>query len=219
MANGRQKRVLLGHSDRLNSCAIASTGTWAAAAGDDGSVLLFKPTTGEILRSLVGHADRVTHCAIDPRAQWLATAADDGAVRVWSAASGTSRELATNQDRVNFCAISPDGKHLATAGGDGTLRSWDAETFEPELTMEAHVRPVTACAYSPDGRWLASVGDDHCLRIWDVAIGKQATSMRVDGGLADVHWLPSGIQICTVGAGGIYLFAFDPPIDEERLER
>ena len=68
--------------------AIAPDGTWLASAGDDGTVRIWDPATGQQRAVLTGHTGAVTAVAIAPDGTWLASAGDDGTVRIWDPATG-----------------------------------------------------------------------------------------------------------------------------------
>ena len=68
--------------------AIAPDGSWLASGGDDGSVRIWDPVTGEQRAALAGHAGPVTAVAIAPDGTWLASGGDDGSVRIWDPATG-----------------------------------------------------------------------------------------------------------------------------------
>ena len=109
--------------------AIAPDGTWLATAGDDGTVRIWDPATGQQRATLTGHTGAVRAVAIAPDGTWLATASDDGTVRIWDPATGQHRATLTGHTgAVTAVAIAPDGTWLATASDDGTVRIWDPAT-------------------------------------------------------------------------------------------
>ena len=113
------QRALTGHTGRVSAVAIAPDGTWLATAGDDGTVRIWDPATGQQRATLTGHTGAVSAVAIAPDGTWLATASGDGTVRIWDPATGQQRATLTGHTgAVSAVAIAPDGTWLATASSD-----------------------------------------------------------------------------------------------------
>jgi WD40 repeat protein len=120
--------------------------SWIASAGDDGTVRVWDPVTGEpVGQPLTGHTGIVTGVCAVPGADgsghrdgrsWIASAGGDGTVRVWDPVTGepVGSPLAGHTGIVfGVCAVAGadgldhrDGRSwIASAGADGTVRVWD----------------------------------------------------------------------------------------------
>jgi WD40 repeat protein len=155
-----------------------------ASAGQDGTVRLWDPTTGQPEQVLTGHTDWVRSiCTIDIGGRHLlATASDDHTVRLWDPTTGQSKRVLTGHtDWVrSICTIDIGGRHLlATASDDHTVRLWDPTTGRPERVLGGHPGWVTAvCPITVDGqRLLVAAGYDTMIRFWDPVTGQLARAL------------------------------------------
>lgn len=210
--DGQPIGVLHGHSHWVDGCAIAPDGTWLATCSEDRTVFLWEMATMRRLGVLRGHADAVTSCAIAPDGAWLASTSRDRTVRLWDRATMRERVVFDQHTSpVTACAIAPDGRWMATSSWDRTLRIWDTTTMAQRAVLRGHQDGVASCAVSPCGRWIATAGRDQTVRVWNATTYGNEASMRVDGELAAVSWLPDAAGICAAGTNGVYLFALATP--------
>ena len=156
-----------------------------ASAGNDGTVRIWDPETGEQRTVLEGHGGAVNAlCAVSVAGRdLLASAGNDGTVRIWDPETGEQRTvLEGHGGAVNaLCAVSVAGRDLlASAGDGGMVRIWNPETGEQRTVLEGHGGAVNAlCAVSVAGRdLLASAGDGGMVRIWDPESGEQRTVLK-----------------------------------------
>ena len=130
-----ERAVLEGHQDGVRAvCPVTVDGqALLASGGDDGTVRIWDPATGEQRAVLEGHQGGVSAvCPVTVAGQaLLASGGDDGTVRIWDPATGQQRAvLEGHQDWVNaVCPVTVAGQALLASGGDdGTVRIWDPAT-------------------------------------------------------------------------------------------
>jgi hypothetical protein len=146
-----ERAVLEGHTGGVNAlCPLQLDGRrLLASAGDDGTVRIWDPATGEEHRTLTGHTRWVTAlCPLQLHGRrLLASAGNDTTVRIWDPATGEEhRTLTGHTGWVRaLCPLQIDGRRLlASAGADGTVRIWDPATGQEHRTLTGHTGRVNA---------------------------------------------------------------------------
>jgi WD40 repeat protein len=146
--------------DRPLSLAYSPDGTAVATGGWNGTVKMWDPASGRVLRSFSGHSYPVRGLAFTPDGRMLAAGASDGRVIFWDLKSGRERMRLDRGSRfpVNGMAISHDGRFLAAAGGRGAgaVSVWDLKTAQPgtPVALAAASEPI---AFAPHQAVLAAV--------------------------------------------------------------
>ncbi|MEO3826238.1 WD40 repeat domain-containing protein [Actinomadura sp. B10D3] len=188
--------------------AVASDGTWLAAACEDGTVRLLDVATGQT-RAILDHpaiTGRMLSCVVAPDASRLAYSGLDATI-VHDLPGGTNREIDSSG---RLFDVSPDGSLIAGEQGFD-IRIWSATTGETLHVLRGHTHFVTTCRWSPDGIRLASAGD-HTVRIWAADTGEIETTVRFyadpndSRNPMDCTWLPDGRTLAVTGRQGLHLF-------------
>jgi WD40 repeat protein/serine/threonine protein kinase len=174
----KERRSLRGHSGQVYCAVFAPDGKILATAGQDRTVWLRDPASGQPAAKLEGHTNEVNWAAFSPDGKALATASDDGTVRVWDAATGRmQRQLLQVRDKIVGVAFAPDGKSLAVGQDDGTLRLLEFPSGSEQVSIRAHPRRIEFVAFSPDGRLLATAGHHDGVRLWQLPTLRQAVKL------------------------------------------
>jgi WD40 repeat protein len=165
--NGEGRHVLEQPS-AVTSLRFGPAARTLAVGGKDGTVRLWRVSTGEQRGLIRGHRGHVRDIAFSPRATLLATASTDGTARVWRVGSGELVSvLPGHENFVNDVEFSANGSFVATTGRDGTARVWRAENGETIVTLRGHADEVDAAAFLPGDRRVVTAGVEGTVRVWD----------------------------------------------------
>jgi RNA polymerase sigma factor (sigma-70 family) len=190
---GRTLHDLAGPEAR--GLAFAPDGQSLAAAGAEGSVLVWDLATGK-KRWQVKAQKFAQVVVFAPDGKSVASVGGDGTIRLWDAATG--KELRTIDDKVqdgpDTVAFSPDGSILAAPGKEGGVIYWDPATGKEIRRWQAASLRVNSISFSPDGRTLATGNvRGSRIRLWDAATGKPLLTVAEHNALIDtLSFSPDG---------------------------
>jgi WD40 repeat protein len=170
------------HACGASTCTAPDGRVLLAVGEEDGSVRLWDPETGEMLRSLTGHTKEVyaVDCGHDSDGRpLLATGSDDGTVRVWDPQTGELVHGSPSFGGHNDIAVvswgySADGKALLAIGADDGAWIWDAETgtMVHAITDVERISTVSWGSSHDTELLLAAAGTGPTVRIHDVGTGQ-----------------------------------------------
>ncbi len=215
LSNGKPTYKRLGEAERAGSDRISSTITSMSvhpsqdslAAGLwDGSVELWRVSTGERTQFWKAHASRVSTVAFSYEGHTLASAAGDGTVSIWRFPEGEELEtVRAHAQGVGALAFSSDGHWLFSGGGDNTVKAWDRRSWSEALSVPGPGGGVSSLALSADSRFLAigSRSDVHDIQVWDVQLAqavRRLSSYR--SGIMALMFSPNGRLLASASADG-----------------
>ena len=191
---------------------VSDDGEAVLVGGIDGSVHLWRPSSGS-LRTFAGrHPNRVTRLVFSPDrklalsgAYALVGSSDFSRVLIlWDVQRGEAlRTLVGHEAIVHDVAFSPDGRRALSGADDGTVRLWDVATGQQLRTFAADGGKVWAVAFDAQGARIASGHSDLIARVWDAGTG--AEPLRLEGHTGEVRSVafdPDGTQLLTGAADG-----------------
>ena len=92
MGRGYRKltRILLGHTNFVNSLAFSGDGKQLASGDAAARVLLWDMATGKLVKTLLGHSGEVNALAFSRNGSVLVSAGEDTQVKVWNRSDRTT---------------------------------------------------------------------------------------------------------------------------------
>jgi WD40 repeat protein/serine/threonine protein kinase len=151
-----------------------------ATGGVDGSVRLWEPSSGELLRILLGHGKKITALAWSLDGKTLASGSDDATVRVWDPDSGKLlATLSKHTGPITALGWSRDGKTLGSGSEDKLVFLWDPRSGEVRRKFDRHHTAITQVGGGRGTEFVSS--DSTNIVIWEAGTGKLVKSHRIAG--------------------------------------
>jgi WD40 repeat protein len=168
--------VFQGPKEGIYSVAFSGDGTKLAAAGADGSILVFDVATGGVQTIRKAHSKTVFCVAFHPDGRHLASAGGDETVKLWDL---TTQKVVFEETghagkymgAAYALSFSSDGKRLAYGSDEATIRVCDVASGQTLFDLHGHNGLPAAVAFSPCGTRLATGSEGGELRIWDAIDG------------------------------------------------
>jgi WD40 repeat protein len=219
---GAVSRLKLGPG-QCHDVAYSADGKLVATAGSDGTVRLWEPQTGKLLRALSDHGQEVHIIRFAPArdrgpgAPLLLASASGQTIRLWDATTGRLVRSFPTEGQVTCLTFTEDGKRLFTGP---QLSSWDVESGRrlPVPQLSARVSDI---ALAPDGHGLAVL----CDRDGRVQRHNNGRLAEVHSGLvynllnrSRLGWAPDGDTMFWMEASGdgLAVVFWDPVVQKER---
>jgi WD40 repeat protein/serine/threonine protein kinase/DNA-binding XRE family transcriptional regulator len=172
---------LRGHEGGIGEIVYSPDGSILATSGQDRTVRLWDPTTGEKLEVLPFELDSAdewfTGLMFDDTGEKVALISTregrSGLIlHEWDLANGSSytqQLLSIDPDFWSDFLLSPNWELLAVSFEDGTAGLWDLASGERVATLSGHEDWVWDLDFSSDGSMLASFSRNGQVMVWDVA--------------------------------------------------
>ncbi len=157
-------------SPYLESNVVFSPDGQLLASVWDTKVLVWKASTGKLLRTLDGPA-WLWGLSFSPDGKQLAAGSYDATVKLWRIADGELTHTITGTDRINALSFSTDGKTLGTVAGV-KVGLWDVETGLLIKKLDEYAgQSIISLAAGPDNTLFTGHLDGN-IHQWDIASGQ-----------------------------------------------
>ena len=150
-----------------------------ATAGEDGGVLLWNLSTGELVRKFAGHRGIVTSLVRLGDGQHLISGGHDQMVRVWNLDSGEETRTFSTPTAVQCVAVSPTTDTIAIGTDDGNIVLIDQDDFSEKGRLKASDASLRVLHFSNDGAQLVTYSNlESSAIIWNVALQQRVHELR-----------------------------------------
>ncbi|KAI0771003.1 NUC189-domain-containing protein [Trametes elegans] len=175
----------------------------------DGSLLLFSPSHGRLLRTLSDPSSSSAVLAIagqdvdldDPHTLWTSSA--DGALRLWNARTNQVSQSQFSDDRIPYTALSvrksdEEGITEVLAAHHSIhllAASPDSQKLKTLAKFTGHASPVSVLRWVDRSHFLSSASADRFLNVWEVPTapkteGKTIATIPLDSDARAIHLSP-----------------------------
>jgi WD40 repeat protein len=217
-------RVLQGHRWAVRAVAFApGDPSTLASAGDDHTVRLWNPGTGQNWSTLAGHPGGALALAFAPNGR-LISGGRDGCLRLWDVAMGCQEDFFDLVGgAVVAVAVAPDGETVLAAtriprprADSAALVVWrpGGDLGAPEaLPLPA---PVLALAADPAGARLAVADERRVVELWGTAPYRRQGVLRVAQRVRGLAFGPGDGRPVLAVASGKLAELYDAATGERR---
>jgi F-box and WD-40 domain protein CDC4 len=167
-------RALIGHTGHIR--AISAHGNILISGSYDGTVRVWRISTGECLHVLRGHTSKVYSVVLDHKRNRCISGSLDNLVKIWDLNTGICLHNLEGHNSL-VAHLSLLDERLVSGSSDCTLRIWDPENGRCKRVLMGHVGAITC--FQHDGRKVIS-GGDRSVKMWDITTGNHIQDLLTD---------------------------------------
>ena len=195
----RELRILSLPAHTLTVTDITSDGQLVVGGDSNGTLHLWRSTSGQRVHRYSGHNARVTSVRFSHDGRRIVSTSIDGTARVWGVDTGQSLSvLRGHEDSVMSAEFSADDTRVVTVSADTTARVWDLNAPEVPIVLSGHSKRLSFGQFSRDGRRVVTSSWDGTARIWDLATGEVSAVCKVPSDTVyHAEFSPNGGRLVT----------------------
>jgi WD40 repeat protein len=169
--------------------ALSADDRTLACSGENGNLLLWDVTTGQLIKKLIGHVEQVIGVAVQPQGTLLASSSFDSIIKLWDLTTGECIHTLTEHTQLSWSvAFNALDTQLISTSFDTLIKLWNVETGDCIQTIQAHSRAAVEGLFSPDGQFIFSSSQDLTVRIWAVTQSGEWQCIKVLQGHQNSVW-------------------------------
>ncbi|HXN49446.1 MAG TPA: AAA family ATPase [Bryobacteraceae bacterium] len=156
-----------GHSGPVSSIALAAAGELVVSGGVDGTLRVWRLSTGACLRVMRGHTSGIMAVVVaGAQGNRVVSASWDTTLRVWDLDSGECLHVLGGHltPVVSLAAVGTE--RVASGSTDGGLSLWEIETGKCLAACKGHRDRINSILAIPGDR-IASASDDGSVQVWN----------------------------------------------------
>jgi WD40 repeat protein len=155
------------HDGPINSVAWSPDGSLLASGGDDLSVGVWIPTSGDRIPDIfTSHFEPIEAVTWRPDGLQLSTAGADGRLLRWNVTNNYERLAPLETNFILTDDWNPDSSQIVVGGPDRVVRVLDAQ-FGGAIPLGQHRDIIRAVDWSEDGSQVGAVSDDGDVILWN----------------------------------------------------
>ena len=219
--SSRFVRTFLGHTNCVSDVSIDRTGEFVVTSSYDGSLRLFKTSTGETVHRFGDkhskvHTKDVLSVDFSPDDRLIVSGSRDKSIKIWNVLGECKYSWDDAHDQWVSCVrfVRNFEKHscpqLLSAGWDKKVRLWSLDDDKHQFsTMKGHTGIVNSLDVAPDGTRSASA-DSEYIFIWDWEKLKYWQIIHAGGFVTCVKFHPTIDELVAAAIGAdIYFYRTD----------
>lgn len=203
-------RALRGHAHFVSDVVISGDGEHALTGSWDGTLRLWKISTGETTKRFVGHKKDVLSVAWSADNRRIVSASRDKTIKLWNTLGDCKFTIENNghSDWVSCVSVSPAPQNpiVVSCGWDKRVKVWTLENCLIRNDLAGHGGYLNVVTVSPDGSLCASGGKDGVAMLWDLQMGQHLYSLPADSQIHALAFSPARYWLCAATDDSIIIW-------------